>query len=38
VDKKAREEPIRKNLMLTAHCRITYSRKNFREAVPFLNG
>jgi hypothetical protein len=38
VDKKVREEPIRENLMLTAYCRITYSRKLFRDAVLFLKG
>jgi hypothetical protein len=35
VDKKAREEPIKENLMLTAHCRIAYSRKHYREVLLF---
>jgi hypothetical protein len=28
VNKKAREEPIKEDLMLAAHCRIAYSRKH----------
>jgi len=38
VDKKAREEPIRENLMPTAHCRIAYSRKLYGEIVLLLEG
>jgi hypothetical protein len=33
VDKKAREEPIKEDLMLTAHCRIAYNRKRYREFI-----
>lgn len=35
MDKRAREEAMRENLMLTAHCRIIYSRKYFKEAVHY---